>query len=620
MQIIKILFFLFLPFLGFSQLPYHISLIKGQDTDISKLNDGNTLTGWFPGWNQGDYPVQALIEFDDYYYIEKIRYFDWVGKPKFTVYLDNDVLLKRTLNEYGIWQEREISTNKKTQSLIIEINEIQGDRPLTELEFYGNKDQVNPVTSIIKKFYGDANKIGVNGFHWIPQELNPTPNLRMYQMLQWTWTSDGIAVEPTFQADGNYDTYLQEAKKNNKEIVFCLNKNPDWFSNKAQNEWPDSRLHLYGKNPDDPNSYKEISQYVWQIAARYGSKTYPSIQLKVNQNLRWNGDVPNQKKSGLNLINYIEIENEPDRPWKTPEFKYTPEQYAALLSAIYDGHEGRLGSNTGIKAADKNLKVVMAGLSSINLNYLERMKIWFNENRTDQKFCADAIQVHHYCNSSNSPDSPDINLWDGSGISPEDDNLEYKLQEYVKFVNEFISKKVEIWFGEFGYDTNDPSTVLVQYPKIYGNHTAEELQGQWILRTYLYCLKVGIDKSYMFNLCDENSSNMGYVFGSSGLLTSQVDGYKKKQSWRDVDWLVRELNGWKFYKDVSPNENIKVFEFRNKIWVKYIYWSPTSNDSIYKFSIGKKVITATEKVQSIKLNRALDWTGVKEIYQDNNKN
>lgn len=435
-------------------------------------------------------------------------------------------------------------------------------------------------------------------------------------MLQWTWTPTGIAVEPTFQADGNYDAFLSDAVKRNQTVILCPNKIPDWLSDKVGDEWSDQRLHRPNANPTDPASYKEVSEYAWQIAARYGSKTYPSTQLKVNSTARWNGDPVNQPKSGLNLIKYIEIENEPDRPWKTDGYKYSPEQFAAFLSAIYDGNEGKLGPGYGIKNADPNLKVVLSGLSSINLDYLSRMKAWFKSNRKDGLFCANVIQVHRYSNWKNPKNKPDIDLT-GYGVSPEDDNLEYLLKEFNMWVAQNLPKETEVWFGEFGYDTTPASTFLSQYAKPYGNHTAAELQGQWILRTYLYCLSSGMDKAFMFNLCDENSAPSGYLFGSSGLLTSELDGFKKKQSWKDVDWLTRELNGWHFFKDVSI-DHVKIFEFRHNLSVKYIYWSPTSNDSVCEFKIGKKTLIATEKIQSIRLNRALDWTGINPIKDNDN--
>lgn len=155
-----------------TKIPYQISIVRGQSTDLQTLTDGNVSTGWFPGWNSGDYPVKALVDLGDDYYLTQTRWYDSVGKPKFTVTSvtgnKRKELLSRDLNGYASWQTAETVTSDKVRFLEIEINDIQGDRPLTELEFYGSKDvKPNPVKPVIAKWAGDAKKIGVNGFHWI---------------------------------------------------------------------------------------------------------------------------------------------------------------------------------------------------------------------------------------------------------------------------------------------------------------------------------------------------------------------------------------------------------------------------------------------------------------------
>ena len=270
---IRIIFFLLLPFLVYSQnkLDYKVSIVNGQEIDLQTLKDQNTGTGWFPGWNQGDYPVRALITFNTPVFLTKIRLYDWVGKPKFSVYGNNKKIIERDLSLYGQWQEWEVNTTTKLSEVIIQISDIQGDRPITELEFYGSQENnPNPPSPPLKKISGDALKIGVNGFHWIPTELNPTPNLRMYQMSQWTWTKDGIAVEPTFQANGMYDSYLTDAKKNGTNVIFCINKIPDWFTSHQSDEWADQPFRQVNSNGTDPKSYQEFGEYAFQLVARYG--------------------------------------------------------------------------------------------------------------------------------------------------------------------------------------------------------------------------------------------------------------------------------------------------------------------------------------------------------------
>lgn len=599
-------------------LKFTVSVIRGQGSDITSLNDGNTSTGWFPGWNQGDYPVRALIEFDGEYFIQKVRFFDNVGKPKLSIYskvgIKETKLLEKELGLYQSWQEWEIPTQEKVRYLIVEISDIQGDKPVTELEFYGSKTDkpVPPLPPV--KFSGDALKLGLNGFSWVPQDLNPTPNIRVYQMYDWTWLSDGVLFEPSW-IDQKYDSYLQEAKSKNKTVIFCINKIPTFLSSKSRQDWQWGRIHKDGLNPNDPSSYREVAEYAWQIAARYGTKTYPSDLLKISKQPKYQGFPLTQPKSGLNLIKYLEFENEPDRPWNDDFGKYTPQQLAAFCSAVWDGHEGKLGQYVGVKNADPSLKIVLPSLSTINPWFLSQMKKWFDGNRKDKRFCADVISVHHYCNIQNPWPGHDVNLVNGAGINPDQDHLEVRLKEFNQFIRQNFPKGTEVWFGEFGYDTQRPSTQLSQYPLLYGNKTAENLQSQWNLRCYLFGLVSGMDKIMAFNLCDENSAPSGYLFGSSGFLTSEQSGFKKKESWVALDWFIREINGYKFASDKSIH-GVRIFEFRSGLQSKFVYYSPTSSNSFKEFKIGDVNLVATEDIKVHRVNRLLYHGKVHELKEN----
>lgn len=449
-------------------------------------------------------------------------------------------------------------------------------------------------------------QIGLNGFHWVPFDNIPCNNFRMYQELQWTWTSDGLAVEPTRQADGNYDTWLKAAKSRGIEIVFCPNRVPNWWFTDSQRqsdlEWPDRRLHRWGGKGTDPREYYDICQYYWQLTARYGREKYDESMLFVNNKPRWTNDPVTKKLSGLNLLNYVEVENEPDRPWKDAEHKYTPEQYAALLSAAFDGHEGRLGP-TGIKNADPSMKVVLGGLSAIDIPYLEKMNLWFKTNRTDKKFPVDVINVHHYTNLNNPFPGNSINLVGGKGVSPEADYLGIRLKSLTDWVKVNLGKK-EVWYSEFGWDTQTaPNPWISQYPFLYNRRTAEELQAIWAVRAYLIAIESGVNVSHFYNAIDEPAAEQGGLFQSSGMSTSQRNGYKKKQSFYDVTWLVKQLKGYKFIKSHQV-KGVKVLEFKNGFRYRYFYWSPTSNDTVVRFKIGTTTLDATEKVNSFNSDRS----------------
>lgn len=592
----------------FSQRPIaveNISVISGEYNNPEFLFDGDTKTGWFAGWNPVHYPAQLLIDFGKKVNINKIRYFDGNGSTTLSLLQYNDnrknfvVLDKYRLDKYQTWVSN-IFVTIETQYIVIQYEDIQGDLPITELEFYFDEGNiVRPP----KQLSGDALKIGTNGFHWVPLQLIPTKNIRVYQMSEWTWTTTGIAVEPTYGANGNYDTYYSECKNRGITVIPCINKLPDFLRKTNNSEWADGKFNDIGTDPTKPQSYKSFSQYAWQLSARYGNKQHPVTDLKVNQTPRWNGDPINQPKSGLNLLQYIELENEPDRPWKSPEFKYTPEEFAALVSAVADGHEGTIGSNCGIMTAS-DIKLVVAGLSSMNTLYFNQMNVWMKTNRPSKTWPKNVVfQVHHYCNIKNPFPGPDINLFQGYGVEPERDHLETRLKTVVQFIRQNIGNN-EIWFGEFGYDTELCSTPLCQYPDTSVHYPARVLQSQWNMRTHLISLSCGIDKTFVYNLSDEPSYSMGYCFGSSGQLESEGNEFRKKESWKDLTWLVNELDGYKFHKKHKLQPNLTILEFRNGLKSKLFYWKEVEDGrGQIKFDFNKKTYFADYLIKSVIIKR-----------------
>jgi len=581
------------------------TVLSGKPEGVELLLDGKTETGWFPGWDASKYPVKVQFDFGEPVTISKVRWFDAVGKPTLGLTQSNGStntpLLTISLDNYLVWGERHVSTGVKSQYVIFTISDIQGDMPVMEIEFFGGKDVVAPPTPtpvIIKNLTGDAKKLGMNGFHWIPNDLLIFPNMRIYEMSQWTWTTSGIMVDPSYQADANYDKYFTAAKNLGVNAFPCINTIPNWMS--SENSRRMCFPEFAGNRPEE---YIDIAQFAWQYGARYGSKKYPDSLLKVNQTPRWNGDVINEKKSGLNLLAYIEFENEPDRPWNDDLHKYTPEQLAAMMSAVWDGHEGLLGTCAGVKNADPNIKVVLPGLAEINLAYIDGMKKWFEANRKDKRFCADVIQVHHYSNLSNpSWPSHSVNLVRGRGVCPEQDKLGYRLKDLNQYVRQNLPKGTEVWYGEFGYDTQAPANDWIcQYVQTYTTHTAEELQSWWLQRIFLIGLSSGMDKLFLFNGIDENSASSGNLFTSSGIMYGQVPSvgtsFGKKPSYFGLQWLVKELNGYTYSSDKSIT-GVTILEFRRGLNKKYFYWSPTANDTKAVFKIGNKSLLATEYPQT----------------------
>jgi hypothetical protein len=134
----------------FSQRPIaveNISVISGEYNNPEFLFDGDTKTGWFAGWNPVHYPAQLLIDFGKKVNINKIRYFDGNGSTTLSLLQYNDsrknfiVLDKYRLDKYQTWVSN-IFVTIETQYIVIQYEDIQGDLPITELEFYFDEGNI----------------------------------------------------------------------------------------------------------------------------------------------------------------------------------------------------------------------------------------------------------------------------------------------------------------------------------------------------------------------------------------------------------------------------------------------------------------------------------------------
>jgi len=555
----------------------------GNLTAIVPLFDQNTNTYWFPGWQASNYPARVSIDFGRPVNLSNIRLWDGTGQPQLSIFgaLDQGgtpfFIANIPLIHWQRWQSHIL--NIKVRYIYLALSDAQGDQPIGEIEFFGTDDAINGNTPITGKDTlnistnqiktdnpvgtaavrsGDALKLGINGFHWIPANLvQPFAYYREYQMWHWMEGQKGInRFSPSDYGNANYDTHYEELKSKGIRPIACLNTTPSWLTEGYPFSW-----HLHENKPvqrwEDPNkpaSYDEFARFCWQVTARYGRKQQPDQLLTINGSPRWTSDSPlNKKKSGLNLLEFIEIWNEPDKWWlRHLDFPYfTPEQYAAMLSACYDGHEGTMGPGYGVKTADPSMKVVMAGLTNFDLNYVKRMIAWCKANRKDQRFPADVVSFHHYANVRSG-----LEEFFEYGVSPEQDDLRNKLLPLVSWCKSNIPGTT-FWLSEFGYDTSPNSP---QHAVAFGPYSIQTVQGMWLVRSYIEAIAAGVDVCFAYNLCDEQDPNG--LFGSCGLVTNEMSGFNKKESWFQMKILADKLNGLTFEKDISTAPDVRIYQFK----------------------------------------------------------
>ena len=333
-----------------------------------------------------------------------------------------------------------------------------------------------------------------------------------------------------------------------------------------------------GQLANAPASYAAHADHLFQYAARYGHAQVVDARLKLAS------DQP--RRSGLGLLRYYENWNEEDAWWGGREAYFQPEEFAAMCSADYDGDQGRMGRTVGLKNADAGAKLVMGGLASLNLDYIRTMKAWADAYRGGS-FPCDVLNFHHYSNSGGEQQKGQV------GISPEADDLREKAAALVDYCRRSLPGK-EVWVTEFGYDTNPQSP---QRAPAIGAYSQEEVQGQWLVRSYLALAAAGVDRAAMYLLRDVNAAD-ATQFSSSGLV-SEKGKWEPKASWYYVHTLHDRLAGMRFAgEQPSGSAAVKVYRFQSAAGTggAYAIWRPTSDGSTlprYTLTAGGKTRAAT---------------------------
>ena len=379
-------------------------------------------------------------------------------------------------------------------------------------------------------------------------------------------------------------------------------------------------------------AYRDYVQWATLYAARYGA----SQKWKENAAFSafFENTMHNQEMHpgnlGQNKVHYLEIWNEQDKNWRQPmnQFRFTAPQYAALLSAAFDGHNQDVSMQVtgvdgypslGIHQVDSTMKVVFGGLSAFRGCFVEGVIDWCRTHRgTNARLPFDVVNFHHYNNTyfeipQKTPEyvwnhiCPDVNSQElqlgTAGVCPERagmrERLQYSIQKLVDYDSEMAEK--EFWLSETGYDVTDGSPQVAKVPGI-SNH---EAQGQWLVRTFLEASaavitlpdgrKKGYDKVLLYDVRDTNTG-ASWLFATSGLFTDIPHGFVPKLSWYYLQSYRNALKLHRFQADLSSANNqqnagkiARVYEFRDTTGhFTLAAWSPTQTNqhiSDYKITL-----------------------------------
>lgn len=593
------LFLCSIPVLGQQKIALHREMFFNFSTkgDVGKWVDEQSLAGdpatgnggqpstvFSLGWEDREvyYPAMIVLDLGRLYNLSSLWLFDVNDSDSLFVYTGNpggwQLKGSLLLNTFNSW--RVVTLNTPSRFLMFRLR--SPSTRVAEIVLYGSPAGTAPAPPAPQPMARPLMRdfMGVNGF--VDDPLNKIAcvgNLREYHNWGWdegnhdtTYTgfpSNQYAWNPSWVSGPGWGFYFDDfygsLRQNNIAVMPDLQGTAPYitgFNDSLEQHKPLSP----GENALAPASYAEHADYTFQFAARYGQKTVSPSLLKLRPD--------QQPLSGLSLIRYLENWNEPDKWWFGRGGYFRADEFAALCSADYDGHNKTLGSNAGMKNADPSIRMVMGGLASLNLEYIRCMKLWSDYNRQGG-FPADVLNFHHYSENGS------------HGISPEEDSLKQKLEAIVSYRNTWLPGK-EIWLSEFGYDTHPDSpqaAVAIDTNDIY------EVQAQWIMRSYLAAAAAGIDKAFVFMLRDVNAPNPN-KYNSSGLTNEIWNGHQPKKSWYYVSAMNRQLADTRFYSiKTSGRADVNVYTFASATadTIVYVVWCPLSENRVisdFQLNIG----------------------------------
>jgi endoglucanase len=437
-------------------------------------------------------------------------------------------------------------------------------------------------------------QFGINGFEWNFEDgpnstVIDTGLIRAAQSftafrhyLDWEkleQTRGSYTFNPTRDGGWNYDALYEACRRDNIFVLADIKTIPAWI----QSTWPaDERdaenvpIDSGGADYDNPNAYTLQAKLAFQFAARYGSNPNvdPSL-LSVNTTPRWTADPVNTVKIGLNLVHYVECDNERDKWWKGKKAHQTGEEYAANLSAFYDGNKNTLGKGVGVKNADPNMKVVMAGVANTSTEFLQGMIDWCIRHRgynadSSINLCWDVINFHYYADNSHGKNDAA-----SRGIAPELSKAADIATDFIKLAHQY-ARDMPVWVTECGYDINPGST---QKAIGIGNKTALETQADWILRTALLYERCGVARTFFYEMYDDHISNPTR-YQSCGL----INGDKSRKPAADYLVQANRLMGNYVYKKTISNQPI-VDQYEQDGKYAYVLVSATENATTMTYAL-----------------------------------
>lgn len=369
-----------------------------------------------------------------------------------------------------------------------------------------------------------------------------------------------------------------------------------------------------------PGSWLPVAMRASLFAARYGPAPNVWFENIMGQFV----EQPDNHHLGLGLVRQMEVFNEPDAAWHGGDnplplnvtgadmetdpdhptrYYYRPDQYAALMSAVWDGNQNDpdfeirdqngigTGRFWGIRNMSPNTTVVLAGTADLRYDWLHYMRTWWDAHRGTGNYPFDVVNYHFYTTRHHPIDNKTNGnflefyrgrrFFDGGtndGIFPESQNIQLRNR-----IGRLLADRADpnpfgadpgdepgplfpnspTWITEFGYDSGGDAAQSGVDIVPFGSFDQQTIQGQWLSRYIMEASAArfgarGIDRVFIYELNDDPALGNGQ-FGHTGILGT--DGVQKK-AWYHIltmksvlDYTAFDrtnaLNGYRFLNSSS---------------------------------------------------------------------
>lgn len=535
-------------------------------------NGGQPQTIFEAGYDDFYLPAELILDLGTEHKLTAMWYFDMFGKDSIQLYTGKPGQWQSQpgiyTNSFRSWKSINLSDTTRFIKLVFKSNQAQVAELVAYGQDLGTGSTSPPAPSAPHTTPRMGKFIGLNGFIDDPLDVLAQAGGTLREYHSWEWSDnyedtsytgyppEKLAFEPAWVTSWDFDTYYRDLKNRGVTVAPVIQGTPPYFRGDKN---PQMKPVPPRESASSPHSYRAHASFLYQYAARYGRSLKADSLLAVRDD--------QAARSGLNYLRYLENWNEPDKWWDGRISHFTPFEFAAMCSADYDGHEGALGPLAGMKTADSTMQFVMGGLAGLRLDYLIGMKLWSDYHRSSG-FPADVLNFHHYSHNGGPNEAQT------QGIPPEADSLKQKLQKLVAYRDQHLPGKA-IWITEFGYDTN-PETPQSAQP--IGPYDPQEVQAQWLVRSYLEMAASGVDRALMYMSRDVyHPASRKYT--SSGLTREKWNDHAPKTSFFYVAAFRHLLKNYRFEKELpSGQAQVNLYRFRHVAGdsVVYAVWSTTA--------------------------------------------